>query len=89
MSWERTLLINFVGESEVPTKRVKAYLSNLVFQMLYAMPNLPPAINLCFGSSLSLIPPRGNGFNAGTNNTIRFWSFLRLFHSFIAIGIPR
>ncbi|QDU16822.1 hypothetical protein CA11_46580 [Gimesia maris] len=87
MSWERTLLTNLVSESDAPTKRVKAYLSNLVLQMLYAVPHLPLAILLCFGSSLHLAPGRENGFTAGINNTNVFWSFLQLFHSSIAIGI--
>ncbi len=87
MSWERTLLINFVGESDAPTKRIKAYLSNLVFQMLYAVPNLPLVINLCFGSSLRLALGRGYGSVARANNGNVFWSLLRLFHSSIAIGI--
>ena len=87
MSWERTLLINFVGGSDAPTKRVKAYLSNLVFQMLYAVPNLPLSISLCCGSSLSLAPAREIGSATGKNNTSVFWSFLRLFHSSIAIGM--
>lgn len=50
MPGERTLLNNFVGEADAPTKSAKAYLSNLVFQMLYAMANQLLMTLICFRS---------------------------------------
>lgn len=75
MPWERTLLINYVGEPDAPTKSAKAYLSNLVFQMLYAMPPLPLTIRLCFRTLLFYSRSGKKESGVSLKTADRFWGF--------------
>ncbi|QDU07399.1 hypothetical protein V202x_07520 [Gimesia aquarii] len=59
MLWERTLLNNFIGEPDAPIKSAEAYLSVLIFQMLYAMVSLPLMIRMCFRSIIFHTEIRG------------------------------
>lgn len=79
MPWERTLLINYVGEPDAPTKSVKAYLSNLVFQMLYATPILPLTIGLYFRSFFFHFRLGEKESEVGLKSTDRFWGFCNYF----------
>ncbi|QDV52725.1 hypothetical protein [Gimesia fumaroli] len=81
MPWERTLLINFVGEPDAPTKSVKAYLSNIVFQMLYAMPTLPLTIRLYLKDRSSSI------FGYGGRNLEPVYKLLSGFGVFAIISL--
>lgn len=79
MPWERTLLDNYVGELDAPTKSVKAYLSNLIFQMLYAMPTLPPLIGFRFLPILFPFRFRQKKTETGYKNAVKFWDFCNEF----------
>tara|TARA_R110002095_G_scaffold214952_2_gene207981 strand:- start:622 stop:951 length:330 start_codon:yes stop_codon:yes gene_type:complete len=86
MPGERTLLNNFVGEPDAPTKSAKAYLSNSVFHLLYAKANLPLMTRICFGTVFFPTAVLGKCSEADSKTANRFWSFLQLFLCSVAIG---
>ena len=77
MPGERTLLNNFVGESDAPTKSAKAYLSNFVLQMLYAKANLSFKTREFFGSLCFQTEVIGKRSESDSITADRFWSFLQ------------
>lgn len=87
MPGERTLLNNFVGESDAPTKSAKAYLSNFEIQMLYAKANLSFKTREFFGAIFFQTQMMRKRSRSDSNRADRFWRFLQRFHCSIAIGI--
>jgi len=79
MPGERTLLNNFVGEPDAPTKSAKAYLSNSVFHMLYAKANLPLLTRICFGSVSFQTETIEKRSNTGSKTTTGFEVFCNYF----------
>jgi hypothetical protein len=77
MPGERTLLNNSVGESDAPTKIVKAYLSNFEFQMLYAMANLSFKTIEFFGAFFFQTQMIWERSESDSNQADRFCFFLQ------------
>lgn len=84
MPGERTLLNNFVGESDAPTKSAKAYLSNFVFQMLYAKANQSFMTRVCFHRSFSRPSSSGSVLNQIQKQSTGFGVFC---NDFIALSL--
>lgn len=89
MPRERTLLKNFVGESDAPIQSTNAYLSNFVFWTLYAKADLPLLFRMCFRTFIFSITEMKKRFETSLKTTIRFWLFLQLFLCSVAIGIAK
>lgn len=81
MPWERTLLMNDVGEPDAPTKSTSAYLSDAFRSLLYATPSLPQKYRFDFEPfSLQTILMR--------DDYIRLRNRLQVLMSFMIISMP-
>ncbi|QDU52376.1 hypothetical protein Pan110_47530 [Gimesia panareensis] len=81
MPWERTLLMNDVGEPDAPTKSTSAYLSDASGNLLYATPSLPQTVRFFlepFSSQMMLLRADFTGLR----------DRLQVLMSFMIISLP-